>query len=349
MGWKRYRHVGKKRFFRLVFAIYMLLPAAAQTQDHFLDYNHGLGKLEIRSQSPIRSLRLTMPMLIPGDIKPGWGTHIHFTWTNVWANKSAYLMDYEMLDTIVTATYGFNKRLGLAVAFDNRSYFGGELDNFIQEFHDLFGIDQNGRDKVPRNRKVIQIFDPQTGNLLNEFSAGDLNNNGLGLLLNYNITHGTTIWPALNIYGLVRYATKSAEIFNKDNPVDYGFGLGLSKRWWKRWYTYAALGYTLFDDYDIEQSNPGAQPPKFEDYQFTGMLSLSWHYTPTFSILAQYLFSGPNIKNVDGLDEPSHEVHLGFKWRVDQYGLLEFALVENIITMDNSPDFGLHLGWSYVF
>ena len=28
----------------------------------------------------------------------------------------------------------------------------------------------------------------------------------------------------------------------------------------------------------------------------TGLLVLSWHYTPTFSILAQYLYSGPSIK-----------------------------------------------------
>jgi len=349
MGRKRNRHSGIKRFFGLVFATCMLLPAVAQAQDHSWDYNHGLGKLEIRSQSPAQSLRLTLPMLIPGDIKPGWGTHVHFTWTNVWAEESSYLLDYEMLDTIVTATYGFNKRFGLAVGFDNRSYFGGELDNFIQEFHDAFGIDQNGRDMVSRNRKVIQTFDPQTGSLLSESSASDMNNNGLGLLLNYNVVHGTTTWPSLNIYGLVRYATKSAEGINKDNPVDYGFGLGLSKRWWKRWYTYAALGYTLFDDCNIVQPTQGVEPTEFEDHQLTGMFALSWHYTPAFSILAQYLFNGPAIKNVDGLDEPSHEVHLGFKWRVGQYGLIEFALVENIITMDNSPDFGLHLGWSYVF
>ncbi|MBW1959164.1 MAG: DUF3187 family protein [Deltaproteobacteria bacterium] len=29
--------------------------------------------------------------------------------------------------------------------------------------------------------------------------------------------------------------------------------------------------------------------------------------------------------------------------------MMEFTLTENVITMGNSPDFGLHTGWSYVF
>jgi signal peptidase I len=316
-----------------------------------IDYAHnrGLGTLQIVSQSPAQSLRLTLPMLIPGDIKPGWGIDIHATWTNVWASESTFLLDYEMLDTIIAATYGFNNRLGLSVAFDNRNYFGGVMDNCIQEFHDMFNIDQDGRDEVPKNRKVVQRFDPQTGDTI-EFSADELNNNGVALLLNYNITHGTQTWPSLNAFGVARYALNSAEIFNHGNhQVDCGFGLGFAKRWSKRWYTYAALGYTIFDDYEVRATEPDLEPLEFEDYQFTGMFSLSWHYTPTFAIVAQYLFSGPDIRNIDKLDDPSHEVHLGFKWHSQHYGMIEFALIENVITWNNTPDFGLHAGWSYVF
>ena len=312
-------------------------------------YNHGLGTLQIVSQSPAQSLRLTLPMLIPGDIKSGLGTNIHATWTNVWISESTFLLDYEMLDTVIAATYGFNDRFGLSVVFDNRNYFGGVMDNFIEEFHDLFNIDQDGRDEVPKNRKIVQRFDPQTGDTV-EFSADELNNNGVALLLNYNITHGTQTWPSLNVFGVVRYALNSAEVFNHGNhQVDCGFGLGFAKRWSKRWYTYAALGYTIFDDYEVRATEPDLEPLAFEDDQLTGMFSLSWHYTPTFAILAQYLFSGPDIKNIDKLDDPSHEVHLGFQWHSQHCGMIEFALIENVVTCNNSPDFGLHAGWSYVF
>lgn len=312
-------------------------------------YNHGLGTLQIVSQSPAQSLRLTLPMLIHGDIKPGWGTDIQTTWANVWVSESTFLLDYEILETVIAATYGFNNRLGLSVAFDNRNYFGGVMDNFIHEFHDLFNIGHNGRDEVPKNRKVIQRLDQQTGDTV-AFSASELNNNGVALLLNYNITHGTQTWPSLNVFGMARYALNSAEIFNHGNhQVDCGFGLGFAKRWSKRWYTYAAVGYTFFDDYEVRVTESDLEPLRFEDYQLTGLFSLSWHYTPTLAILAQYLYSGSDIKNVDKLDDPSHEVHLGFRWNSRHYGMIEFALIENVITYNNSPDFGLHAGWSYLF
>lgn len=313
------------------------------------DYNHGLGTLEIRSQSPTQSMRLTLPMVIPGDIKPGWGIHTHSTWTNVWADGREFLLDYEMLDTGLAVTYGFDTRLGLAVAFNNRNYFGGEMDNFIQEFHDLFGISQSGRDEVPKDRKVIQLFDPQTGKTAVELSAGDLNNSRIELLLNYNISHGTRTWPSVNVYGVASYAVNSAEVFKDDNQVDFGFGLGFAKRWSKRWYTYAAVGFSIFDDREVRERAANVKTVKFEDKQLTGMFSLSWHYTPNFAILAQYLYNGPAVKDIDKLDKPSHEVSLGFKWNTRRYGVIEFAFIENIITFDNSPDFGLHVGWRYGF
>jgi len=180
------------------------------------DYNHGLGKLGIRSQSPAQSLRMTFPMLIPGNIKPGWGSHIHFSWVNIWAKEKEFQLDYEMLDSSLAVSYGFNKRFGLAMAFDNRNCFGGALDSFIQGFHDLFGIDQGGRDEVPQGSSVIEWFNPKTGKKVAEIPAGNLNNNGLWFLLNYNIMHGDKIRPSLNVYGVVRYALKSPDLFKTD-------------------------------------------------------------------------------------------------------------------------------------
>jgi hypothetical protein len=312
-------------------------------------YNRGLGTLQILSQSPAQSLRLALPMPIPGDIKPGWGTHIHATWTNVWAKESTYLLDYEMLNTFIGATYGFNVRFGLAVAFDSRNYFGGAMDNSIQGFHSLLNIDHDDRGQAQKNRKVVQRSDPQSGDTA-EFSADELNNNGVTLLLNYNITHGTRTWPSLNVFGVGRYALNSAEIFDHSgHRMDWGLGFGFAKRWSTRWYTYVTLGSTFFDDYEVGAMGTDLEPMEFEDDQLSGMFSLSWHYTPTFTIVSQYLYSGPDIKDIEKLDDPSHEVHLGFKWKTQHHGMIEFAFIENIITWENSPDFGIHAGWSHVF
>jgi len=44
-----------------------------------------------------------------------------------------------------------------------------------------------------RKEKVFQWFDPKTGQMLSETSAEDLENNGIVLLMSYNLTHGTKI------------------------------------------------------------------------------------------------------------------------------------------------------------
>jgi len=339
----------KGLFLAVVALICTAFPAVpGRTEELSDDYNYGLGKIDLRSQSPAQSLRFTLPLLIPGDIQPGCGLHIANTWTNVWAEESEYVLDYEMSETLVTVTYGFNKRFGVFLEFENRNYFGGEMDGLIQGFHDIFGIDQEGRDDVSKGRKVIQRFDPKTGQMLSETSAEDLENNAMVFLMNYTLTHGTKIWPAANVFGAVRYGLNCADLCRDNHPVDAGFGLGLAKRWSKKWYTYVSLGYTLYESRDPREPAPGVTPVDFEDNAFTGLFVLSWHCTPSFSILAQYLYSGQSIKNIDGLDEASHEVHFGFKWKT-KYGMIEFALIENVISMSNSPDFGLHGGWGFHF
>lgn len=329
----------------LIFAT--LTPVHGWAEEIGYDYNYGLGKFNIRSQSPAQSLRLTLPLLIPGDIKPGWETQLGLTWSNVWASGPEYLLDYEMLDTVVTLAYGFNTRFGLALQFENRHYFGGAMDGLIEGFHDLFGIDQNGRDQVPKNGNVIKRFDPKTGQLLSEMPADELDNNGIDLLLNYNLTHGTKIWPSVNMFGVIRYGLTCPKICLNDHPLDFGFGFGFAKRWSKRWLTYVSLGYTMYESRETTAA-PGVKPIEYENNAYTGLFSLAWNYTPTVAIIAQYLYSQAVIKNIQGVDEASHEVQMGFKWKT-KYGLMEFAFTENIITMGNSPDFGLHGGWTYEF
>ncbi len=337
-----------KCFFILaIFLFASLYPVSGWTHGINYDYNHGLGKIDIRSQSPAQSLRLTLPMLIPGDIKSGWGSQINLTWSNVWASDPAYLLDYEMLDTITGISYGFNRKLGIMIQFENRSYFGGAMDSMIQHFHSAFGIDQNGRDKVSENREIIQRFNPRTGQLLSTNAASELDNNGVGLIVNYNITPGSKFWPSANIYGIVRYGLNSPFICETSHPVDFGFGFGSAKRLSEKWYTYMSMGYTFYQPRSITAA-PGVTPIEFEDRIFNGFFGLAWNYTPDFAIIVQYLYSGSAIKNLQGVDKPSHEIHMGFKWNTG-YGIMEFAFTENIINMDNSPDFGMHTAWNYMF
>lgn len=332
-----------------IFGVALILPffwiATGWGQTGTTDENIGMGKLGIRSQAIGQSMRLTIPTVVPGDMSRGWQFHFGCTWTNVWANDREFLLDYEMLDTFLGIGYGFDHRFGLGLMLDNRSYFGGAMDGFIEGFHNLFGIDNDGRDTAANGENAIQRFDPDTGALLASMSASDLNNTGISLLLNYDFHFDHPQVPAMNVYGVVRYALQPPKVFDKGDRYDYGVGVGIAKRWFTDWYTYAVFGYTFYAD----RGRTTTGQVELVNRQFTGLLAQAWQYRPGLAFIVQYLFSEAGIKTLEALDKPSHEVHLGFKWRVYGNYVMDFALIENVITLDNSPDFGVHLGLSRRF
>ena len=98
------------------------------------DYNYGSGPMDVRTNSPGQSLRLTLPNIVPGTIRPGWGVSVAATTSNVWLTEERdYIMDFEIFDGRIAAHYGVNKRLGVGFFFDQRIYYGGILDGFIEE------------------------------------------------------------------------------------------------------------------------------------------------------------------------------------------------------------------------
>jgi hypothetical protein len=48
-------------------------------------------------------------------------------------------------------------------------------------------------------------------------------------------------------------------------------------------------------------------------------------------------------KEYFGFAGPSHEISVGFKWRVTPNTILEFAVVENILIYNNSRNIGANL------
>lgn len=314
---------------------------ATRAENILYDYNYGLGPVNFRTNSPGQSLRLVLPNIVPGTIRPGWGFNIALSTSNVWlTEEKEYTLDFEIFDGRIAAHYGLNNRFGFGFFFDQRIYYGGILDGVIEGFHGLLGIDQDGRDQWPRYETWVIRKDL---GVTTEDVNQKLTNNGIGMALSYVLTHGTENWvPALSLNGLVRYGLDGPE--SPDEPLDFGISLGAAKRISKRWYAYGQLGYTHYGmtqlDYLLIE---------LEDNLFSGMLAVAWQVTPNVPILIQYQFHEGAIKNFGKLNDPTQEFVIGFKWKMDHGGVLEFGIVENLLAPDNSSDFGVNLGYSYQF
>jgi uncharacterized protein DUF3187 len=315
--------------------------AAADTMPY--DYNHGMGPLDIRSSSPGQSLRLSMPVLGPAMINPGWGVNLIAGTNNVWLNENGYLFDYELFDGYFSVTYGLNEYFGIIGFIDHRYYWGGIMDGFIETGHDLLHIGQNGRDEWPKNKTYYMLKDSEGEILYSSDSINsDLENTGIGIGFNYILTNGDQQWfPAVSFGGILRYGMNGPK--NPEKPIDFGLQIGLSKRLGDRWLIYGHVGY---EQYNQNKFIYGDVVKDFKSGAFSGLISIAWNLRPNIPIYLQYNIHEGVIENLGVFKDPVHELNIGVKWQLNDTSIIQFGLVENVISMHNSNDLGLLFGYS---
>jgi thiol-disulfide isomerase/thioredoxin len=313
----------------------------------------GYGPLSVRSQSPFQSLRLGIMPRTPSTLARGERQlRVGATWANQWANDDSafdpeagvygdYLLDYESTDAELSFAYGLSDTVQLELGYEQRWRFGGIMDRFVQGFHDLFGLDQSGRDLVPRNQFRI-LLDPYGDGPavdLRDDSQGTFARNLL-FTFQHNLTCGTARWPAFSYAVTGRYAVGDVGE-TEGGAWDVALSVAASRRFGK-FYAYLTLGYAWYSS-DAFFGIP------LEDTQFTILAAGEWRFKPRMSFILQIMATQGVAVDFDPFSETSNEVIFGWKWEVRQAGVLEVGLLENIVTFDNSPDFGVHAAFTQRF
>jgi thiol-disulfide isomerase/thioredoxin len=311
--------------------------------------NVGYGPLSIYAQSPFQALRLGIRPRTPSTLARGQyefrGT---LTWANTWAAGAVedpdgtFTLDFETLQTTLALAYGITDTLEIEGEIQNRDRFGGVMDGFIEGFHDLFGINQAGRTRVPRDRFRFDLAIPgQPPVSLTNSDRGTFSRT-LQLTLQHNVTCGVGAFPAFSYAFTTQWEGLDNSDLSGGSDVDFGFSAALSRGFKGKVFIYATLGYAWF-------GNDLFRGVEIRDSQASGLLAVEWRLKPRHSILVQYLVSQGQVNNLPPFDQSSHELTLGWKWEVRPRGVFEFGLIENIVLFDNSPDFGVHGGYSQRF
>ncbi len=308
----------------------------------------GYGPLNVTTQSPFQSLRLALVPRSPSTLAKGQiELKAAGTWANIWANDDdnfvpeieeygRYLLDYETLHGSLSLGYGISDTLQVEFGIENRSRFGGAMDSFIQSFHDAFSLDQSGRDEVPKDDFTI-FLDPQTGAdpvSLDSGARGSFSTNFL-FTFQHNVTCGTQKYPAFSYAVTARWAAESDDLEGDD--FDLGASVAAARRWGK-FYGYATLGVASY-------GSDTFRGIELRDTQIAVLIAVEWRWRPRQSFLVQWLASEGAAEDFDPFSEPANEITLGWKGEIASQGVLEIGLIENVFTVDNSPDFGIHIGY----
>ncbi|VAW64861.1 hypothetical protein MNBD_GAMMA11-2219 [hydrothermal vent metagenome] len=319
----------------VIFVLLLILSARIQADNYAPEpYWQGtLGPLNIRSMSPGQALRLAPLPRSPYGLPEG-KTELQFNMAAASVflqSPGIYLVDFNFIDTRIAVNHGFKGGWSTELSFSDRRIQNLYLDEFVEAFHDVFGIDQNGRD-INQNETRI-IIPGYSANFSNDLDG--VFSQTIGLSVQKVLIDKSVEWPALAVILNTSIETLSDGMIEK-GAFDYSLQLSLAEKKLSGYY-FANVSYTRFGS----DKTLGVIP--LSEKQFSGMLGYEFSVTENEAFIVQYLFSEGVLQNLGALGRVSHEIHLGYKWRTDK-NTYEAGLVENIVNFDNGPDVAFAFG-----
>ena len=272
---------------------------------------------------------------IPGPAGSTW-VDLDLHWANIWDyQRDHYLVDGEWIRSDVRLTYAAQDTTSVGIDIPIIGRTGGFADPLIEDFHKAFHLGNAHRDEFPQNRSSVIIYEEGVKHTIAEGDSW-----GIGDVAGFvakRISDGTQILPAITLQGQISLPTGSKDQLRGMGAPAVAVGAIASKRLWSSpFILFGGPGY----QYCTADELAGLELHKDE---WSGLGGIAYQYSPSLSLIAQYLVSSPVAKDADEFSKPCHEVSVGFKVRMASHASLEFAVVENVAIFDNSADISAHL------
>ncbi len=275
-----------------------------------------------------------------------WFVRSALTHANTWIfNRETLIIDEDVWTLHQTFEYTINDRVAVALRLPLQFLGGGFLDGSIERFHRTFGLGNQGRQEVPRNRFAATVFraDGTVQSLL-ERGEGDVLVGAPVVSGRFRLNGaGAAVPLTLKVSAdLPRLATDTKPVNSRG--TDWAVGLAAAKRFSDTVAGTASFAYV--------RSRPGTllRPNDLKTQQTSLMLGLDYRLSGDWALVGQVLRESPVAKGTGtGFDRPSAEALFGAKHRISDRSVLEFAGVENFDVMDNAADFALHAAISTTF
>jgi uncharacterized protein DUF3187 len=327
------------------------------------------GLLRSRDLTPFGFLRLDMRPAHAVSGPPGnWGLEIDVGYQNTWALSpnvrdyldslpgrrqlgpteiqairnlpgEAYLVDLELGLLDLTFHRKLTDHWGVFAVFSAVTYTGGFMDGGIEWFHERFGMAPVGRPAVNRNDinvildlKGTQLYQPQ------------LPDNGL-LDPTFGVRYTANRTPApwnLAVEAAVKVPIAGERAFLSTGKYDFGMQVTV-QRFMQRHAAYASLAavYTRGSDAALTYSTQ-VVPTAIFGYEY----AVSSHINLNAQFYASRSVYRHSVTDLSELLDPKYMASAGVRYRIGS-SLLTFAVTENLVNYNNSPDIGFQIGWAY--
>ncbi|WP_168160090.1 DUF3187 family protein [Steroidobacter denitrificans] len=328
------------------------------------------GLLRARDLTPFGYLRLDMRPAYAGSLAPGsWAMEAELAYQNTWALSPEverylvglpgrrtlgpaeyqamldlpgdnYLVDQELAQLDVTLHYQFTADWSAYLILSGAAYGGGFLDSAIEGFHDTFGFSSFGRHAVSRNDANILLNLKSTQYVSSGMpTSGGLLDPTIGV--RYSGVSLPEKWKLI-LEAAAKLPLNGHRTILSTGRTDVGVQAAV-QRFSKSQAIYVNAAAVYY-------AGAGGFMPSDAQIVPTLVLGYERRLTQrTNAILQGYISPSVYDRNETDLYEllaTKYQLSLGFFHRRGRHAF-RFAITENLQNLNNTPDIGFQLGWTF--
>jgi hypothetical protein len=246
-----------------------------------------------------------------------------------------YLVDGEMQRAELSMRHGFGRNFELGLTIPISRATGGWTDGLIEAVHRTLGIGNAYRDAFPRNSETVALQSGTTQYIRDRpgsFALGDIAISG-----KYELSLFEDRQIAMSLSGAVELPTGNAYALNGSGSLDGGLQL-LASRDFSRTTVHAALG--------ILRQGANRQLGTKAQMLISDTVGISRLLSEKTAAIAQLTVSESPFRSI-GIAEftrRSYQLSVGMRHRIGRSMVVYAALIENVLTYENSADAGMTWG-----
>ena len=285
-----------------------------------------------RNQSPLLA-SFGFPGALPARLPGAGETRVAATLN--WANAAAvettdlydYTLDAELRELRFRVEYALGPRFAAFMELPWREVSGGSLDGVVEDWHDLFGLPDGSRGKLPRNQLLVEYG--QDGELLLHLDRETSGIADIPVALGYQVAASDR--NSLAAWLTVKLPTGEANGFTGSGATDVALSLSGQSRLADRW--------ELFGQVDAVWLGRGELLPAWqEQFAWSALAGLSWNVWRALDLTVQ-LHANSRVFDVVATDFAGDAVVLTFGGSYLTSGGWRFDLgVSEDVNVKASPD-----------
>ena len=248
------------------------------------------------------------------------------------------IVDAESSELRLSFAHSFSDQLTLRLQLPYRASSGGSLDDFVDDWHSMFGLPNGDRPALPQDAYLIDYR--RDGATIAHFAQGSSGIGDISLAGGYQLLATPT--SAASLWLSVKAPTGDSTELSGSGATDVALSLAYEKTLSSRWTAYAQLNFAYLGNGDL-------LPAQQRDSMWSGMLTFDYHYSPALALTVE--FDGHTAAYADSnlpLLGDAWILTVGGEYRWRSRWFLQLGVSEDI-QVEASPDVNFVLsvgkGW----